>query len=383
MFFARKEILFPQELAAALQVALKASSEKKSSANALNPLWEKLAKGRGQSEKNHYSFIRTEAEAYASYYLPANALKVPLVLEEALLRGMDITSTSTTWLDIGTGPGTAFWGLAWWFSERKKQLHFTGWDQSPVFTDLASSLTKNIPFPSRGEFLAGKKENALALFRKIKPTHLSFVNSLAEIFPDPAVRLEEMKKILFAMLDQSRKDNRPRFLLLLEPGSRESSRELAELKDQLLAETSAQVLLPCLNNRSCGALQNPKDWCHEEVSCQFPAWLNELGAAAGLRKEALLFSYVLFQVGGTAKQSEEARVVSQRLERKGQVECWLCTPKGKIFARSQRSKAGAESEPLLQACRGDIWNHVKLGEKGDLEAVSPFLASTASIFIPS
>jgi hypothetical protein len=117
-------------------------------------------------------------------------------------------------------------------------------------------------------------------------------------------------------------------------------------------------------------LANPKDWCHEEVACAFPAWLNDLGSEAGLHKESLLFSYALLRIGGEpAKLPETARVVSQRLERKGQVECWLCTAEGKRFARAQRSKAA--DSPLFQASRGDLWADWELGEKGDLLAAAP------------
>jgi hypothetical protein len=125
-------------------------------------------------------------------------------------------------------------------------------------------------------------------------------------------------------------------------------------------------------------LANPKDWCHEEVACRFPEWLNEIGAAAGMRKESILFSYALIEAGGRAL-APYWRVVSQRLERKGQVECWLCTPEGKKFARAQRSKAEKNS-PLFTARRGDLWRDVSLGEKGDLLAAGAPAATGKTIF---
>jgi hypothetical protein len=369
MFFAREEILFPSTLDQALKPPQKPA--------ALDRLWEKLAKGRGmvaEGEK-HYSFSRPEAEAYASYYLPANALKTALVLEEAHLLGVDVLGDKAEWLDFGTGPGTAYWGLAWWAQARKKALKFTGWDQSNLFTDIASRLVAKSPFPARANFLAGGKEDAIALARRLQPTHISFVNSIAEIYPNPTKRLEACRTLLRILGDASAKDGQPRYLLIIEPGSRESSRELAELKDAL----KVPVMLPCLGERACGALAKPTDWCHEEVACRFPDWLNEMGEGAGLRKESMLFSYALIPVGVSATLSG-SRVVSQRLERKGQVECWICSAEGKKFARVQRSKAPADADLILNACRGDIFSSLMLAEKGDLGSGALVTAKEKSIF---
>jgi ribosomal protein RSM22 (predicted rRNA methylase) len=370
MFFAREPIPFPADLEKAFtRLAARSSIH----GEALRALWPKLAKARGQAVagQQHYSFRREEAEAYAAYYLPVNCLKVPLILEEARLLGGDPLPSNADWLDFGTGPGTAYWGLAWWCARRGKQLRFTGWDQSPTFLAIARDLASAAPFPgTRAEFISG--DDPLTLIRKRKPTHVSFVNSLAEIFPAPARRVEELRRILNALRDLERQDGRKRTLLLVEPGSRESSRELAALKDALHLDGS--VLLPCLDARPCGALQNPTDWCHEEAACEFPPWVNELGAQAGLRKEALLFSYAMFAVVEGWQLAGASRIVSQRLERKGQVECRICTTTGKRPVRVQRSKF------FFKAVRGDLWRSSEIGEKGDVVRAD-IVAPTPSEFI--
>jgi hypothetical protein len=370
MFFARDAIPFPVDLEAALN---KLAAGAPNHGEALRSLWQKLAIGRGQAVagQQHYSFKKEEAEAYAAYYLPVNCLKVPVILEEARLLGVD-QAAEIDWLDFGTGPGTAFWGLAWWCARRGKKLRFTGWDQSAPFLSIARDLAAGAPFGARSEFISG--DDPLTLIRKRKPTHVSFVNSLAEIFPDPARRTEEVKRILHALRDLERQDGRKRTLLLLEPGSRNSSRELAALKDALSGD--ATILLPCLDARPCGALLNPTDWCHEEAALEFPEWVNELGAQAGLRKEALLFSYALFSVAPPHDWAlaGASRIVSQRMERKGQVECRICTTNGKKPVRVQRSKATPESEFFFATVRGDLWRSSELGEKGDViraDAVLP------------
>jgi hypothetical protein len=167
----------------------------------------------------------------------------------------------------------------------------------------------------------------------------------------------------------------------VEPGSRESSRELAELKDALQAEGLGRVLYPCLDSRACGALRDPRDWCHEEASCEFPDWVNEIGASVGMRKEALLFSYVLIAVDEQPLPSTgKSRIVSQRMERKGQVECRLCLAKGKVPARVQRSKCTPQNEFFLESVRGEIWENVELAEKGDVNLATPLTSGIPSIF---
>ncbi len=371
MFYAPGSILFPPEMGAPLEKALWAGDRSKllkRRQEALKKLWPRLAKGRGQEEQSsHYSFQREEAEAYASYYLPANCLKPALILEEAFLLGLDpMPDAESKWLDLGTGPGTAWWGVAWWCLQRKKKAAFTGWDQSPAFQRLAQSLTSGHPLPLPSSFLAGR-EDPLALVKRLRPTHVSFMNSVAEIWKDVEERERNLRALLHELDLLERADGKARFLLLIEPGSRDSSRELATIKDHLQKE-KARVLLPCLDARPCGALKDPRDWCHEEVQCDFPAWLNELGSGAGLRKESLLFSYALFSASGTIHSALEEgwRIVSQRMERKGQVECRLCTKEGKVPVRVQRSKATPETEFFLSASRGEIWKRAEVGEKTDL-----------------
>lgn len=372
MFFTPHGIQFPSSLSEKLAPLATAKN-----AASLGKLWEKLAKRKGviQEGERHYSFDANEAAAYASYYLPVNLLKPALVLEEAHLLGFDILrAEGNRWLDIGTGPGTSFWGIQWWCEKRQKKLSFSGVDQSPLFVSLASQMARNA-FSIQPNFSKELGTDPVALAKKFTPTHISFMNSLTEIFPDLSARIEAIKKLL-AHLEAAARDGKPRYLLIIEPGSKENSRDLSTLKDAL----QAKVLLPCLSNRKCGALAKPQDWCHEEVECEFPAWLNELGASAKMRKESLLFSYLLLEVGGKTAQRNDLRVVSQRLERKGQVECWLCSSEGKIFARAQRSKAGPEAEILFQANRGDLWQETQLGEKGDLEKAELGVKEWETIF---
>ncbi len=124
MFFIRNTFAFPSDLDSALQASLWPEGESRlmeQRKSALRRLWPKLAKGRGQVQPgdSHYSFKHDEVDAYAAYYLPANCLKTALILEESFLAGIDpMPAAESLWLDCGTGPGTAYWGVSWWCAKR-------------------------------------------------------------------------------------------------------------------------------------------------------------------------------------------------------------------------------------------------------------------------
>lgn len=387
MFFLGSQISFPSDLEQSIRKALWANenpqAEVSSLGKSLRSLWPKLAKDRGINEtSSHYSFQAAEARAYAAYYLTANALKPSVILEEAHLLGLDLFHEENKWLDIGTGPGTFYWGLAWWAKHRNKKCNFIGMDQSPLFAKIASQLANQAKMgvPARFEIAEKNRDGSsfdwITAIKKANPTHISFMNSVTEIFPSLEKRIEAIEKILGTMKEQAKRDGKNRYLLLVEPGSRENSRDLQTLKDHVTSNQFATVLLPCTSNRACGALKSGSDWCHEEVACEMPEWLNEIGMEAKLKKESLLFSYVLFSTQNEANlPSNLMRMVSQRMERKGQVECFFCTENGKERLRVQNSKVTNENNFFLRVNRGELFSKIDFTEKGDVIEATPFSQS--------
>ncbi|NDD91032.1 hypothetical protein EBZ37_02980 [bacterium] len=84
--------------------------------------------------------------------------------------------------------------------------------------------------------------------------------------------------------------------ILVEPALRLQSRRLLEVRKHLLELDRTgefQVLLPCLGHQSCGALADPEDWCHEEVTWWRPPYLRQLDEMTGLDRKTLPFSYLV------------------------------------------------------------------------------------------
>lgn len=364
MFFADK-ITFPASLDSALRSHF---ANPAALAGALRALWPELAEKRGQAaKKEHYSFTPEAVRAYAAYYLPANLLKFALIPEEMRLMNLPFPGNLRI-LDVGCGPGTALWGFHWWAQRRGFRGEYLGLDRSPLFLKEAQALAARLPGSpftttwKKADVTDGK--NLAAEIAAYRPNILLFSQSWSEFAStDPAW--------LAAWLPEWQKNaaRGPAYLLIVEPGSKAASRQLLATREILRADPKLRILLPCLSNRPCGALARPEDWCHEETACSFPAWHEALGEAAGLRKEALIFSYL---VAGDAHSAPEiwpadaARAVSQRLERKGQVECWFCFPEGKQAARVQYSKKTAANESFLDVRRGEIFTTLELGPKKDV-----------------
>lgn len=372
MFFIERKFKFPDQLAHIIsQVNWKSlepdSNQIQASGNRLKKIWPTLAENRGQATSSHYSNNQELAQVYAEYYLMANALKPALLLEEMRLLGLNIFNNEPLhWLDVGSGPGTLLTGLCWWSHVNKNKICLTQLEQSKYFLrnseELFGALHKQLDLSHcQINSIQGDANQLSQFLHKTNPKVISFSNSLSEC--------KDRRSILQTILAYAK--NNPIFLMIIEPGSQAASRDLLLDRDFLRQAGQAQILLPCLDNRPCGALADPKDWCHELAECEFPDWFNQIGAQAGLRKESLLFSYLVAKLGITESNSAlpaQNRIVSQLLKQKGQNTCYLCTAQGKIKTRVQHSKATAKNEYFLSAQKGDLFKEVHLGPKGDVEA---------------
>jgi hypothetical protein len=90
--------------------------------------------------------------------------------------------------------------------------------------------------------------------------------------------------------------------IIVEPALRLQSRKLLELRRAVVSRPEVisgavplKILLPCLGEQACGALEKEDDWCHEEVSWWRPPYLKELDSLSGLDRKSLPFSYLVIQ----------------------------------------------------------------------------------------
>ncbi|HEX2055512.1 MAG TPA: small ribosomal subunit Rsm22 family protein, partial [Nitrospiraceae bacterium] len=105
-----------------------------------------------------------------------------------------------------------------------------------------------------------------------------------------------------------------------------------QVRDRLIETTSCTVYSPCLHERSCPALAQQDDWCHEERLWNPPAWIQAIDKDVGFIKDALKFSYVLLRKDGRTVVERDPhlyRVVSELRVMKGDKRAWLCHEGGR------------------------------------------------------
>jgi len=300
-------------------------------------------------------------EAYRAYFLPPNAGKIRIPLSELdLLPEQFPARNQLSVLDLGTGPGSSLAGVLDYFSGKnpKPVLSFTAVDQ--VRENLAMA-----------EDLFAAEKNRLALRASLITVHsvlqealprltgsfdlIILSNVLNELFSREGRTLEKRLALLGEYLHHCLAEHGA--CIIIEPALRETSRELLQVRDGLLQQ-GYTIFAPCLCHGPCPALENPKDWCHEDRDWDAPDEIRELDAQTGLRKDSLKFSYVTVRKDGRtlADITEENayRVVSERLATKGKSEYFLCGRLDRrLVVRLDKDRTPA-NEPFGSLRRGDI-----------------------------
>lgn len=157
-------------------------------------------------------------------------------------------------------------------------------------------------------------------------------------------------------------------LLILEPALRDTSRDLLKVRDLLVARGYA-VRAPCLYRGNCPALVKESDWCHAERFWRMPQVVEELGRAAGLRKESLKMSYLALAPKGEAwpelPKGRYFRIVSEPLEGKGRQRYMGCGPEGRMGLALQEKHRTDQNASFFHLNRGDIVRITETEPRGD------------------
>lgn len=306
--------------------------------------------------------------AYVLAFMPPNAMRVASVWEELLRYGWKPQATGRLKLtEWGAGPGAGAYGLvlaealsaevqnraARDFDVRlveqdRKTLELgTRWLQTATNAavsgihgkiDLAQGLTESLPPATRSRY-----DVFLSSF---------FLN---EFHASP----EQIARALLAEWERWMEPGG--VAILVEPALKAQSRRLLEIRAELLKLCAADrrlgysVLLPCLGSQACGALANPDDWCHEEVTWWRPDVLVRLDRMTGLNRKTLPFSYLVIQkANADIRQALPAlptppdpRLALHRLvspahgvgpKRAGRFDYFVCGPEGKFKTHARHEK---------------------------------------------
>ncbi|HEY1417185.1 MAG TPA: small ribosomal subunit Rsm22 family protein [Myxococcaceae bacterium] len=274
--------------------------------------------------------------AYLLFYWPVSYAQARAVLGELPRRPRAV-------LDLGSGPApVAFAALDAGAAE------VTAADRSAPALTLARALAAEAEEPLATRAWTGGAGLPEGQFDAITLGHV-----LNELGRGPSAVGERA-----ALLELAAGRLRPGgSLVVLEPGLRDTSRDLLLVRD-VLVERGFAVRAPCLWRGGCPALVKPTDWCHAERSWSPPPLLDALAREAGLHKEALKMSYLVLAPRGEAWAEPPAgklfRIVSEPLEGKGRQRYMGCGPEGRVGLALQEKHRTAANEVFFSLRRGDV-----------------------------
>ncbi len=275
-----------------------------------------------------YMSKRNLLRAYVEYYLPLNAAKIALILDELATVDEVFLREELRILDFGSGPGTA--SLAWRLWGGKTSSHVLV-DRVDEALDEAEVLLGS-DFERDSEIPPG-------------PYDLIFAsNVFVEI--ESGGELEE----LLRQLDPSG------YLVILEPAMERSTRRLMEVRDRLVSE-GWKIAAPCLGATRCPMLERDDLWCHQDRGWSGPAVISEVDKRTGLdNARSLRFSYLVVTKEGRAlSELANWRVVSNLHRGKGKVWAELCGAEEKLWtAEALRRHRSSGWKPFFRAKRGDL-----------------------------
>ena len=154
-------------------------------------------------------------------------------------------------------------------------------------------------------------------------------------------------------------------VLIVEPALRETGRALLEVRDELLRR-GWMAAAPCLTQRPCPALRNPRDWCTAQHAWKPPKHVVQLAHELGLRADVELAYAPLVLVRRVAPAERDVwRVVGVPQAEKGKKRLFVCSDEGRVaVARLDRdeSSSNADFDRLL---RGDLVVLRGASPKGD------------------
>ena len=323
--------------------------------DSLSPYWKK---------SSHPENLRL---AYFLYFMPSNLYRMASIWTELGRLGYRWNHSNLKVLEFGAGSAAGSAGIAAGEKIFPLGLPKTG-DWALIEQDRASLDLGNRWLETYFHHLAHSGWNVRPFHRTLSPEKgflppsapqfnlwlmSFFLNELSCDVSDLARHLlRDWKKHL---ADEG-------IVILVEPALKLQSRRLLELRKELLKQNQnkmpLQILLPCLGHQTCGALENPEDWCHEDVSWWRPPYFRILDQLAGLDRKSLPFSYLVLIKSNRAREeilpelapfseNERQRLVSPAHSEGKELEFFICGQTGK-----KRASYRPKPEEMLE--RGDI-----------------------------
>ena len=294
------------------------------------------------------------SDAYFAYNFPLNLMKVRSVVLQLKYLYPQVFEHLTEFriCDIGCGEGAGMLGI-YYGLKQFETLKFTGFDTSPHILRKCKHMMQWLKtVDERVQVRLQQQDMSHGLLKKkvAKYDIVILANSLTEMFTDGAIPVNFIERLLKSCADNG-------MIIVLEPATKNLSRQLMTLRDDIVSRQKGQVLLPCLHSENCPLIdiRKQKDWCHQSISWQPPDYLKILNQGLNREIKRLKFSYlVIAQKKFPKPDTNTFLVISNLFKEKGKKRCFLCTPTGRVeLVRLNKLKCPTNSE-FDKILKGDI-----------------------------
>ncbi len=282
---------------------------------AIEELSSRLTVERGLIKQAYWSAPRLTA-AYMWYFLPWNILRLTRLLSSLHLPEPKPMPTRANgkvkprvFVDMGSGPLSL--PIALWLAKpewREYELNVLCLDTSPhplqlgqkLFTAIAGEQSPWRIIPVRAQL-----ETAHVEIHKVDG--LPWLISAANVCNELKLQEERAYKIMENLKPNLRANDAS--LLIIEPGTRLGGKTIVTMREAAI-EHELNPISPCPHLQEC-PLEETRTWCHFTFDVSgSPKWLNDLSAAAKLRKDALSLAFVLLSNTEPKDDSNKARIIS-------------------------------------------------------------------------
>jgi SAM-dependent methyltransferase len=375
---------FPEDLQQIIAAAAGATGDARALAEAVRDLSD-LFVGK-TAWRSEYGTSPERRRAYLSYYLPVNLPKVRVPLAEWLREDpLRFAGERLRCLDLGSGPGSALLGLVDFLrglpaSARPKTVEAVAIDQSHENLKDAESLLRRLGArvpempvafqPLRCDLVTERSELFPLAAAAGRFDLVIAANVLCEIIRESAKGFERAAALVEDAAEQLLS---PRgAIIVIEPGLRDTARDLHRLRDHWLSRARLHVYAPCLHESPCPALATERDWCIADMPWQPPQIVAEIDRRTGLRKGSLKFAYlVLAPAPPPAPTATTWRVVSDVLDLKGERRVYLCADGRWIVLGQLKRERGPSALTFETLQRGDLVEVEGMERKGSLFRLRP------------
>lgn len=293
--------------------------------------------------------------AYLYYFFPWNIYR-----QGRLLQGLDFSiAADSTILDFGAGPLTFLQAL--WLTRphlREKFCRYVGFDRSEPGLKVGRRIFEGLAGQA-GKAWSVRTEGRLGAARRHGPADLIVAgNFINELNPPRSNQHQEAsaEEILLQRWDGLLKPDAA--ILIIEPGTRSSGRQLVRLREAALAR-GWRVAAPCTHAGECampGTRGGP--WCHFNFTPEdIPAWLFKFSRKVGLPKDRASLAFLLLTRGehcpvkvsrpGIPSAGEGlVRVISETFDLpEGHQGRYGCGERGLVLLQNRNSGSQAGPQP--------------------------------------